>query len=58
MSRKMTSVVQIHLYACSEEKEEKNVKRPDSPDIDREGGKPTKMGYINNASASLCKPST
>ena len=36
----------------------KNIKRPDSPDIDREGGKLTKMGYINNASASLCKPST
>ena len=44
MSRKMTSVVQIHLYACSEEKDEKNIKRPDSPDIDREGGETYKNG--------------
>ena len=38
------------MHALKKRKK-RNIKRPDSPDIDREGGKPTKMGNINNASA-------
>ena len=40
------------MHALKKRKK-KYIKCPDSPDIDREGGEPTKMGYINNASA-LC----
>ena len=33
----------IYMHALKKKKKKKNVKRPDSPDVDREGGRPTKM---------------
>ena len=43
MSRKMTSVVCTNTFICMlwRKRRRKNVKRPDSPDVDREGGRPT-----------------
>ena len=48
MSRKMTSVVCTNTFICMlwRKRRKKNVKRPDSPDVDREGGRPTKMWDI------------